>query len=130
MSWCQAHRETDPRIHRRTAMQHTHRLIRLFAAATLAGAAATAAVAAEPSPAGQQAAPAQAADDAAITTQVSTAFQQDRDLAALPITVSAADGVVVLKGAAPNADLAQRAVKLAQDVSGVKEVRSEIKLPG
>jgi osmotically-inducible protein OsmY len=61
---------------------------------------------------------------------VSTAFQQDRDLAALPITVSAADGVVVLKGAAPNADLAQRAVKLAQGVSGVKEVRSEIKLPG
>jgi osmotically-inducible protein OsmY len=112
------------------SMRNNQTLIRLLAAAMITGVGATAAVAAEPTPAPEgQATQMQASDDAAITTQVSTALQQDKDLAALPITVSAMDGVVVLKGAAPNADLAQRAVKLAQGVAGVKEVRSEIKLP-
>lgn len=111
-------------------MRNPHALIRLLAAAAIAGTGASAALAADPAPAPVgQAAPAQVADDAAITTQVSTALQQDKDLAALPITVSASGGVVVLKGAAPNAELAQRAIKLAQGVSGVKEVRSELQLP-
>jgi osmotically-inducible protein OsmY len=56
-------------------------------------------------------------------------LQQDKDLQALPLTVSStAAGVVVVKGSAPSAELAQKAIKLVQAVPGVKEVRNEIKV--
>lgn len=57
------------------------------------------------------------------------ALQQDKDLQALPLTVSnTAAGVIVVKGAAPSAELAQKAIKRVQAVPGVKEVRNEIKV--
>ncbi|KQW42377.1 hypothetical protein ASD88_22790 [Pelomonas sp. Root662] len=97
--------------------------------------AAGAAFAADPAPAtapaaqAQQGAQAQTAGDAALTSQVQAALQQDKDLSALPLTVSSTSaGVIVVKGAAPSAEMAQKAVQLAQAVPGVKEVRNEIKV--
>jgi osmotically-inducible protein OsmY len=99
----------------------------LMATATSAVFAADAApAAAEPT---QQVAQAQPAGDSAVTAQAAAALQQDKDLQALPLTVSStASGVVVVKGAAPSAELAQKAIKLVAAVPGVKEVRNEIKV--
>jgi len=114
-------------------MRHTSTLARLLAAASITGAAA--AMAADPTPAtapapaqAEQVAQAQTAGDATLASQVQAALQQDKDLQALPLTVSSTGGVVVVKGAAPNANLAQKAIQLAQAVPGVKEVRNEIKV--
>lgn len=108
-------------------MQQATTIARLLSAALMATAA-TASFATEPAAApAQQAAP--ASDDAAVAAQAAAALQQDKDLQALPLTVSSAGGgVIVLKGMAPSVDLAQKAIKLAQAVPGVKEVRNEIKV--
>ena len=108
-------------------------LARLLSAALMASAA-TASFAADPAPAtapapAEQVAQAQTGGDAAIASQAAAVLQQDKDLQALPLTVSSTStGVIVLKGAAPSAELAQRAIKLVQAVPGVKEVRNEIKV--
>jgi hyperosmotically inducible periplasmic protein len=110
-------------------MQQTTRLVRLLSAALMATGASVA-FAADAAPA-QQIAQAQTAPapDAAVAAQAAAALQQDKELQALPLTVSStAAGVIVVKGAAPSAELAQKAVKLVQAVPGVKEVRNEIKV--
>ncbi|MCE4553584.1 BON domain-containing protein [Roseateles cellulosilyticus] len=111
-------------------MRHTATLARLIAAALSLGTAA--AMAADPAPApapAEQVAQAEPAGDTAIASQAQAVLQQDKDLQTLPLTVSAAaGGVVVVKGAAPSADLAQKAIKLVAAVPGVKEVRNEIKV--
>ena len=115
-------------------MRQTTTFARLLSAALMATAA-SASFAADPAPAtapvpapAEQVAQAQTGD-AAITSQAAAALQQDKDLQALPLTVSSTStGVIVLKGAAPSAELAQRAIKLVQAVPGVKEVRNEIKV--
>lgn len=107
-------------------MQHASTLARLLSAALLSAAAATSYAADVADPAAQTQ---QATDDAAVLTQAAAALQQDKDLQGLPLTVSSAgEGVIVVAGAAPSAELADRAVKLLQAVPGVKEVRSEIKV--
>lgn len=116
-------------------MQQTTTLARLLSAALMATAA-TATFAADPAPAtapvpapAEQVAQAQPAGDAAITSKAQAALQQDKDLQTLPLTVSSTSaGVITLKGAAPSADLAQKAIKAVQAVPGVKEVRNEIKV--
>ncbi|MDR7331963.1 BON domain-containing protein [Roseateles asaccharophilus] len=111
-------------------MQQTTRLVRLLSAALMAtaGSAAFAADPAPAQPAPQQVAQAQPADPA-VAAQAAAVLQQDKDLQALPLTVSStAAGVIVVKGAAPSADLAQKAIKLVAAVPGVKEVRNEIKV--
>jgi osmotically-inducible protein OsmY len=111
-------------------MQHTTAFARLLSAALMAtaGSAAFAADPAPAQPAPQQVAQAQPADPA-VAAQAAAALQQDKDLQALPLTVSStAAGVVVVKGSAPSADLAQKAIKLVAAVPGVKEVRNEIKV--
>jgi osmotically-inducible protein OsmY len=114
-------------------MRQTSTFARLLTAALMAGAA-TASFAADQAPApatapAEQVAQAQTAGDAAITSQAQAALQKDKDVQALPLTVSSTSaGVIVLKGAAPTADLAQRALRLVQAVPGVKEVRNEIKV--
>jgi|EndMetStandDraft_4_1072995.scaffolds.fasta_scaffold685503_1 osmotically-inducible protein OsmY len=115
-------------------MRQTTTFARLLSAALMATAA-SASFAADPAPAtapvpapAEQVAQAQTGD-AAITSQAAAALQQDKDLQALPLTVSSTSaGVVVVKGAAPSAELAQKAIKLVQAVPGVKEVRNEIKV--
>ena len=114
-------------------MRQTSTFARLLTAALMAGAA-TASFAADQAPApatapAEQVAQAQPAGDAAITSQAQAALQKDKDLQALPLTVSSTSaGVVVLKGSAPTADLALKAVQLVASVPGVKEVRNEIKV--
>ena len=114
-------------------MRQTSTFARLLTAALMAGAA-TASFAADQAPApatapAQQLAQAQPAGDAAITSQAQAALQKDKELQALPLIVSSTSaGVIILKGAAPTADLAQKAVQIVQAVPGVKEVRSEIKV--
>lgn len=112
-------------------MQQTTRLAHLLSAALMATAA-TASFANETAPApaqAQQPAQAQPASDATVTAQATAVLQQDKDLQTLPLTVSStASGVVVVKGAAPSAELAQKAIKLVAAVPGVKEVRNEIKV--
>ncbi|WP_457393847.1 BON domain-containing protein [Roseateles sp. P5_E1] len=113
-------------------MRQTSTFARLLSAALMAGSA-TATFAADQAPAtpapAEQVAQAQTAGDTTIASQAQAVLQQDKDLAVLPLTVSSsAAGVVVLKGAAPSADLAQKAIKLVQAVPGVKEVRNEIKV--
>ena len=114
-------------------MRQTSTFARLLSAALMAGAAsatfaADQAPATAPAPA-QQVAQAQPAGDASIASQAQAALQQDKDLATLPLTVSSTTaGVVVVKGSAPSAELAQKAIKLVQAVPGVKEVRNEIKV--
>lgn len=110
-------------------MQQTTPFARLLTAALMATAACTA-FAADPAPAPAEP-PQQGAQagDAAVTAQAAAVLQQDKDLQALPLTVSStASGVVVVKGAAPSAELAQKAIKLVAAVPGVKEVRNEIKV--
>jgi osmotically-inducible protein OsmY len=106
-------------------------LVRLLSAAVMATAA-TASFAADPDTApapAVQVAQAQTSGDAAVTSQAAAALQQDKDLQALPLTVSStAAGVVVVKGSAPSAELAQKAIRVVQAVPGVKEVRNEIKV--
>jgi osmotically-inducible protein OsmY len=114
-------------------MRQTSTFARLLTAALMAGAA-TASFAADQAPApapapADQVAQAQPAGDAAIVSQAQAALQKDKDLQALPLTASSTSaGVVVLKGAAPTADLARKAVQLVQALPGVKEVRNEIKV--
>ncbi len=110
-------------------MQQTTRLAHLLSAALMATAA-SASFAADPAPAqpAPQVAQAQQPADPAVAAQAAAVLQQDKDLQALPLTVSSNAGVVVVKGAAPSADLADKAVKLLAAVPGVKEVRNEIKV--
>lgn len=110
----------------------TTTFVRLLSAALMATAT-SAVFAADPAPptaeSAQQVAQAQPAGDSAVTAQAAAVLQQDKDLQALPLTVSStASGVVVVKGAAPSAELAQKAIKLVAAVPGVKEVRNEIKV--
>lgn len=108
-------------------MRNITPIVRLLSAAVLATGA-TAALAADPAPA-QPAPQGQPAGDAAVAAQAAAALQQDKDLQALPLTVStSAAGVLVVKGAAPSAELAQKAIKVVAAVPGVKEVRNEIKV--
>lgn len=109
---------------------HTSTLTRLLSAALMATAA-SASFAADPAPATPPAGPVtqEQTGDAAVTSQAAAVLQQDKDLQALPLTVSStAAGVIVVKGMAPSAELAQKAIKLVAAVPGVKEVRNEIKV--
>lgn len=110
-------------------MQHASTFARLLTA-TLTATALSTAFAADPAPAPAGQAPqAQPADAAAVAAQAAAVLQQDKDLQTLPLTVSSTDsGVVIVKGAAPSAELAQKAIKLVAAVPGVKEVRNEIKV--
>jgi osmotically-inducible protein OsmY len=66
--------------------------------------------------------PSAAANDGAITTKVKTNLLADSVLGALPIDVDTTDGVVTLSGFVDNSQERQRAVQVAQSVSGVKGV--------
>lgn len=70
----------------------------------------------------------QMASDAAITAKVKTKFISDKQVPAMQINVDTFYNVVTLHGDVPNADVAERAVKLAKSVKGVKAVRSQLML--
>ena len=71
--------------------------------------------------------------DTLITAKVKGMFIQqklfgDKDVAAMTIQVETNNGVVTLGGTADNQAQADNAVKIAKTVSGVKEVKSNIKI--
>ncbi|WP_028605306.1 BON domain-containing protein [Ottowia thiooxydans] len=73
---------------------------------------------------------AEAAGDAAITASVSAGLMKDPDLSAIKINVDTSNGVVSLKGPAPNAAAKDRAETIAKGVSGVKSVSNMLEVKG
>lgn len=67
-------------------------------------------------------------DDAAITTRVKAAFVEDKAVSAARINVETFKGVVQLSGFANNQAEIDQAVALARAVSGVKDVKNDIRL--
>lgn len=67
-------------------------------------------------------------NDAAITSAVRAAFQQDEMLAATDIDVVTEEGVVMLDGRLPSGRAANRAVSLARATEGVRRVISRLEL--
>lgn len=74
------------------------------------------------------AAMANAASDARITGQVKTKFALDRDLSPWKISVSTTRGRVTLSGTVANHALIGRAIMLALDTDGVREVISSLQV--
>jgi BON domain len=68
------------------------------------------------------------AEDASITVQVRSALASDATLAAVPIAVSTAQGVVKLEGQAPDAPTRERATVVASSTAGVKAVDNRLTL--
>jgi BON domain len=68
------------------------------------------------------------AEDARITVQVRSALASDATLAAVPIAVSTAQGVVKLEGQAPDAPTRERATVVASSAAGVKAVDNRLTL--
>ena len=69
-----------------------------------------------------------AASDAAITTKVKASIFKEPELSALAIDVDTEKGVVNLSGFVESKAAADKAVKVAKEVEGVKSVKSSIKV--
>ena len=69
-------------------------------------------------------------DDASIQTSVKTALLNDPQVNATNIAVAVANGVVTISGPVRSAAEAQRAVQVARQVQGVRDVHSELKVGG
>ena len=67
-------------------------------------------------------------DDATITTHVKARFAKDPTVSAMRINVDTMKGVVQLSGFAKNDAERKQAETLASTVSGVKEVKNDIKV--
>ena len=65
-------------------------------------------------------------DDATITARVKTALLNDTQVNATKIDVTTANGVVNLSGAVRSKTEQDRAVQLARQVSGVKDVKANL----
>lgn len=74
-------------------------------------------------------APQPVAEDSGITVKVRMALAADSTLAAVPIAVSTAQGVVKLEGQAPDAPTRERATVVAASALGVKAVDNRLTLP-
>ncbi len=69
-------------------------------------------------------------DDAAITTKVKAAISADPQLTALKINVKTKQGVVVVSGTVPNAELNSHLLQVVSSVSGVRDVQNQLKIKG
>lgn len=67
-------------------------------------------------------------DDATITTRVKTALLNDKDVGGLRIDVDTTLGVVSLSGVVRSQAEADKAVAVARQISGVKDVRSTLQI--
>ena len=70
--------------------------------------------------------PTRVADDATIISAVKAEIDKDPELAPLNIDVQSKDGLVTLKGIAPNEATADRAAQIAVSVAGVKQVTNQV----
>lgn len=66
------------------------------------------------------------ASDVRIIAVIKGKYLVDKDLSVFAITVDCKDGKVVLSGSAASPELINRAIKLAQDTSGVRIVNSTL----
>jgi osmotically-inducible protein OsmY len=73
-----------------------------------------------------------AAPDVEITAKIKAKLVADRDLSALSISVNTTDGLVTLSGQVSQPEDVGKAIALALDVDGVKQVTStlQVKPPG
>jgi hyperosmotically inducible protein len=67
------------------------------------------------------------ADDE-ITAAAKAALTADAQSAALPVSISTKQGVVMLSGNVPSAEAGDRVLQIVAAVSGVKEVRNEMRV--
>ena len=67
-------------------------------------------------------------DDATITTRVKTALLNEPVLVATGIDVATSAGVVTLSGAVKSKEDEDRALRVARQVPGVKDVRSALRI--
>lgn len=71
-----------------------------------------------------------AASDARITAEVKRKLLADPNLSSLDISVSTTDGRVTLSGKVASAELVGKAMLLAMETDGVREVISTLQVPG
>ena len=107
----------------------------LVAAIVLSGASSTASHAADSAPKAQAPAKtvvaanaAAAVPDETITSSAKAALSADAQAATLPVKVATQQGVVVLSGDVPSAEAGDRVVQIVASVSGVKEIKNELKV--
>lgn len=67
-------------------------------------------------------------DDAAITSKVKSKLLRDDRVSGLAVEVETYKGVVQLSGFVDSADERRRAEELAEEVSGVRNVRNDIRV--
>ena len=67
-------------------------------------------------------------DDATITAHVKTAILNDRQIGAMNIDVDTTGGIVALSGIVKSQGDATRAVQLAKQSPGVKDVKSALQI--
>jgi osmotically-inducible protein OsmY len=67
-----------------------------------------------------------AVSDTAITAKVKSALHENKVTKGADIHVDTVAGVVTLQGAVPSTDISATAQQVAQQTSGVKEVRNEL----
>ena len=68
-------------------------------------------------------------DDQTITARVKTVLLNDAQIGATRIDVATAAGVVTISGTVKSKADEQRAIQLARQVPGVKDVRSTLTIP-
>lgn len=65
-------------------------------------------------------------DDSVLTTKVKSALLKDSEVSGLAVNVETFKGVVQLSGFVKTSSERNRAVELARDVPGVKQVKNDI----
>jgi hyperosmotically inducible protein len=70
-----------------------------------------------------------ATDDQTISARVKAVLLNDTQIAANRIDVATANGVVTISGTVRSKAEEQRAIQLARQVNGVKDVRSTLTIP-
>jgi len=65
-------------------------------------------------------------DDATITAQVKTVLLNDPEVNATKIDVATSNGVVTMSGTVRSEPEQQRAIRLARQVNGVKDVKANL----
>jgi hyperosmotically inducible protein len=67
-------------------------------------------------------------DDATISARVKTILLNDQQIAATKIDVATTDGIVTMSGSVKSQADAARAVELARQVTGVRDVKSTLQV--
>ena len=71
-----------------------------------------------------------AIDDATITARVKTALLNDPQVGATKINIDTSNGVVTMSGVVKSKAEETRAIELARQVNGVRDVKSALQVPG